>query len=110
MLLACCFREPNKKKTKKNHKNNGKYEKIKDSNLKSLISAPIISTTTTSTYSDNSRKNRKKSQEKLVPSGKEDGLKHSIFVSNQQSNDKPPSSINCQNVDLSQMFASAEGM
>jgi len=110
MLLACCFREPNKKKTKKNHKSNGKYEKIKDSNLKSMISAPIVSTATRTSYSSNSRTNREGIQEKLVPSEKEGVLKQSIFVSNQKSKDETPSSINCQNVDLSRMFASAEGM
>ena len=37
MLLAFCFREPNKKNTKKKTKKNGKYQEIKESEVKQFF-------------------------------------------------------------------------
>ena len=39
MLLACCFREPNKKNTKKKTKKNGKYQKIKENEVRQICFA-----------------------------------------------------------------------
>ena len=37
MLLACCFREPNKKKTKKKTKKSGNYQKIKENEVRQIL-------------------------------------------------------------------------
>jgi hypothetical protein len=39
MLLACCFREANKKSTKKRNKTNGKYQKIKENEVRKMFVA-----------------------------------------------------------------------
>ena len=36
MLLACCFREANKKSTKKKTKKNGKYQKMKENEVRKI--------------------------------------------------------------------------
>ena len=37
MLLACCFREANKKSTNKKTKKNGKYQKIKENEVRKIF-------------------------------------------------------------------------
>jgi len=54
MLLACCCREPRKRKPQKSMKQkNTKIGRKKDSDIKCKISAPIVSTATKSIYSNN---------------------------------------------------------